>query len=151
MGLTEKVLWPIADRLSEHNVIVFSSQVRKRMDGGILQAREMPKFSLKKKNTVRSSFAGLLQVFGISFVRHLYSARTLASAVACDEVIESAKGAVVWGFYISWRTVCMSTFLSGNHKLPRKGSIKLVGPSITEVSLTFRGSGLVDGCLHSFA
>lgn len=45
----------------------------------------------------------------------------------------------------------MSTFLSGNHKLCRKGSIKLAGISITEVSLTFRGSGLVDVCLHTFA
>lgn len=82
----------------------------------------------------------------------LCSARTLASAAACDaEVREPAKGAVVWGFYILRRAICTSTFLSGNHKLLKKGSIKLVGFSITEVSLTFRGSGLVDGCLHSFA
>lgn len=44
MGLTEKVLWPSANRLSERTVIIFSSQVRKRMDGEILQAREMAKF-----------------------------------------------------------------------------------------------------------
>lgn len=82
----------------------------------------------------------------------LCSARTLASTAACDgEVREPAKGAVVWGFHILWRALCTSTFLSGNHKLLKKGSIKRVGLSITEVSLTFRGSGLVDGCLHSFA
>lgn len=134
-------------------MIVFSSQIRKRINGGILQAKEVAKFSLKKKelyHVLRVDFSRLL-AFCLSGI-WLCSARTLASAAACDgEVREPAKGAGVWGFYILRRAICASTFMSGNHKLLKKGSIKLVGLSITEASLTFRGSGLVDGCLHSFA
>lgn len=54
-----------------------------------------------------------------------------------------AKLTLAWCLYILGTVLCTSTFLSGIHKLRRKGRMELAGISITEVSLTFRGSGLV--------